>query len=532
LPTTAACPSFATVPEQSSQVVQQLVAAGAVVVGKTNMDQFATGLTGTRSPHGAVKNAFDERYISGGSSSGSAVAVARGHVSFALGTDTAGSGRVPAAFNDLIGMKPSPGLISTRGVVPACRSLDCVSIFALSAGDAHAVLDVAAGFDELDPFSRRQEVDRPLPPPPELRLGIPSDAELTFFGDASAERAYARSLELARALGIRLVPVDFVPFRQTAELLYQGAWLAERWAALEAFFATNPPDIDRTVDQIVRGGASITAADAFRAAHRLAELRRRTEAEWSRMDALLLPTAPTIYTIAEIERDPVVLNARLGQYTNFVNLLGLCAVAVPAGFRADGLPFGVSVIAPAGCDRALLGVADTLHRALRSETGRALSPRSRLRSQAPVSLAQPATAQEPSPPRVLLAVVGAHLSGQPLNGQLTSRGASLIRSCRTARDYRLYALSGTRPAKPGLCKSPGFAGPGLEVEVWELDLPGFGAFVAEVPPPLAIGNVELEDASWVKGFVCEPAALAEAREITDLGGWRTYLATLATETGS
>jgi allophanate hydrolase len=507
LPTTAGCPAFARNPREHAASVERLVLAGGIPIGKTNLDQFATGLVGTRSPYGVCGSAFDERYLSGGSSSGSALAVAHGLVSFALGTDTAGSGRIPAAFNNLVGLKPTRGLVSTRGVVPACRSLDCVSIFAGSVPDAEQVLGVIGAFDAADPYSRAAAPSvRPT-----RHVGVPR--ELEFFGDREYERLFLESTERLRALGLELVPCDLSPFLAAARLLYGGPWVAERYAAVGEFIEQHLDETHPVVREIVLGGRAVSAADAFRGSYRLAELRRSVDQVFAELDALLLPTAPTHPTVEAALADPIGQNSRLGHYTNFVNLLDLAALAVPAGFTPAGLPFGVTLMGPAWSDRALAEVGHRMHRALSptfGATGLSLSDR-------------------PLPPRitadaVLLAVAGAHLSGQPLNHQLTSRGATFVRTVRSSSDYRLYALAGTVPPKPGLVRTPGFVGTGIELEVWALGREAFGSFVAEVPAPMTIGTVLLEDGTSVKGFSCEPLALENAEDITHLGGWRAYLA--------
>lgn len=500
--TTAACPAFSYRAERNASVVTRLLDAGAILVGKTNMDQFATGLVGTRSPYGVCTNAFDERYISGGSSSGSAVAVAKELVSFSLGTDTAGSGRVPAAFNNLVGLKPTRGSVSTAGVVPACRSLDCVSIFAASVSDARAVLHVASGNDDLDAYSRRPGPGAGSAPwldGPSFRFGCPPREQLKFFGDVEAEALFDGAVERLKEIGGRAVEIDFSPFRDAAALLYSGPWVAERLAAVEAFLRRAPEAMHPVVREIISGGARFSAVDAFRAAYQLEALRRRTQSVWADIDVLVLPTAQTIYTIEEVLSQPVESSSRLGYYTNFVNLLDLAAIAVPAGFRTNGLPFGISLIGRAWSDEALLALSE---RYLTGDT--------------------PVTA----PGCVAVAVAGAHLTGQPLNRQLTEREARFVRACRTAPEYRLYALTGTKPSKPGLVRDPSFRGPGIEVEVWSVPENEFGSFVAAIPPPLGIGSAVLEDGSTVKCFICEPFAIAAATEITQFGGWRNYLATL------
>jgi allophanate hydrolase len=513
LPTTAGCPAYAYHPGTDSTVVARLNAAGAIVIGKTNLDQFATGLNGTRSPHGAPRSVFDPDYISGGSSSGSAVAVASGLASFALGTDTAGSGRVPAAFNNLVGIKPTPGLLPNTGVVPACRSVDCVTIFAATVGDGVAIRKVAEGFDVADAFSRHA---RPISlPRTGLRIGVLEGAEREFFGDAGVERLYDQAIESVKALGATMVPFDYGPFREAAALLYEGPWVAERLAAVEGFHVTNAADFDPVVRTIIEGAKGKTAVDAFNGRYKLEELRRETDAEWQKADILLLPTAPTTYTVAEMQADPIVLNGRLGRYTNFVNLLDCAAIAVPAGFDSESqLPAGMTLIAPAFADDALAPLADALHRAAASGMG---VDRDR-------HIPGQSVAFVPSDDGfVPIVVVGAHLSGMPLNHQLTAPGGRLLKTCRTAQDYRLFALPGTVPPKPGLIREPGFKGPGLEVEVWLMPPDAFGHFVQNIPDPLGIGKVTLDDGSAVSGFLCEAHAVRGAEDITHLGGWRTYL---------
>ncbi len=499
-PTTAACPEFAYTAERDAAVIARLRAAGAIPIGKTNMDQFATGLVGTRSPFGIPRSVFDERYISGGSSSGSAVAVAAGLVAFSLGTDTAGSGRVPAVFNGIVGLKPTRGLVSMRGVVPACRSLDCVSIFAGTAADAQAVLAVAEGEDADDAFSRA----RPTAGAgwgKAMRIGVPRGDQLPFFGDAEARELFAEAVKRVEQLGHERVEIDFAPFREAASLLYAGPWVVERLAAIEDFFARSPEALHPVVRQIIGGAASYRAVDAFRGGYELERLRRLAAREWADMDVLLLPTTGTTYTVEAVLADPVRLNSNLGTYTNFTNLLDLCGIAIPARIRpASGLPFGVTLMASAWNEASLCALArEFLHEA-----------------------PGPLVADD----RVSLAVVGAHLSGQPLHHQLSDRGARLIRTCRTAPDYRLFALANTTPPKPGLVRAPGLAGGGIEVEVWSLSTSAFGDFVAQVPPPMVIGTVRLEDHTACKGFLCEPCAIEGSEEITALGGWRSYLAAL------
>ena len=523
--TTAGCPAFARTPAETATAVARLLAAGAILIGKTNMDQFATGLVGTRSPYGAPRSVFHPDYISGGSSSGSAVAVASDLVSFSLGTDTAGSGRVPAMFNNLVGLKPTRGVVSARGVLPACRTLDCVSVFAETAADASRVYEVLAGYDPLDAYSRTAAPGAGAAPwsgsqvgPAGVRLGVLRPEDRNFFGDEHNGALYQAAIEAAKKLGATVEEIDMSPFLATAKLLYQGPWVAERYAAIAPFIAEHAAEMDPAVAKIIGGAAQYSAVQAFEAAYQLETMRHAAAATWKQVDVLLLPTAPRQYTVAEVTAAPIERNSELGTYTNFVNLLDLAAVAVPAGMRPDGLPFGVSLIAPAFTDRARLLLADPLQRSLNTKLGgsqRALA-------------ATPALAIPPVPPGCLLmTVVGAHLSGQPLNWQLTQRGGRLLRSCRTHPDYRLYALKNTTPPKPGLVWSPGFEGPGIAVEVWALPADTVGSFVDGVPGPLAIGTLRLEDGSLAKGFLVEPAGVADATEITHFGGWRAYLKSLA-----
>ncbi|MDB5508079.1 MAG: allophanate hydrolase [Hyphomicrobiales bacterium] len=516
LPTTAACPAFSYMPRENAHAVARLIAAGALLVGKTNLDQFATGLNGTRSPYGAPRSVFDERYVSGGSSSGSAVATAAGLVSFALGTDTAGSGRVPAAFNNLVGLKPTPGFVSTQGLVPACRSLDCISVLASTVGDAKRVFETMRGFDPADDYSRPAS-PRNLPSEG-IRFGVLGEAEREFFGDNDTAALYDAAIARLESLGGEKIEIDYAPFRETAHLLYGGPWVAERLAAVEAFAVSHAGEIDPAVRGILESAREKTAVEAFRGQYELAHLRRSAEREWAKIDIMLLPTAPTIYTVEAMRADPIVLNSNLGRYTNFVNLLDCCALAIPAGFRPDGLPGGVTLIAPAFCDDALAAWADRLHRAC--PTGLGIDR----------AAALPDSGRVAPPPSgdIEIAVVGAHLSGMPLNHQLTSTGGRLVRACRTAKDYRLFVLPDTSPAKPGMVRAPGSKGPGLSVEVWALPRAAFGDFVDAIPAPLGIGKISLEDGSSVSGFLCESHAVEGAREITHLGGWRAYMAELQT----
>ena len=512
LPTTAACPQFSYSAQAGAPVVERLLAAGAILIGKTNLDQFATGLVGVRSPYGVPRNTFNAEYVPGGSSSGSAVAVAAGLASFSLGTDTAGSGRVPAAFNNLVGLKPTRGLLSSRGVVPACRSLDCVSIFALTAADAAVVLHCARGHDALDPFSRRD-----APPARAMprsfagcRVGVPRDDQLEFFGNPDTPQLFNSFLKKVAEMGGERVSIDFAPFLETARLLYEGPWVAERYVAIREFIEREPKALHPVTAAIISGATRHSAIDTFTAYYRLMALRLQCAPVWDQVDVIVTPTAGTIYRIAEVEADPLRLNSNLGYYTNFMNLLDLAAIAVPAGFQRDGLPFGVTLAAPAFADEALCVLGDIAQRAAVKTMGATGLPLPERTSEENIFVNT-----------IPVAVCGAHMSGLPLNHQLVERGARLARKCRTAPVYRLYALTDFTPPRPGMVRAD--SGGAIEVEVWEVPSPAFGSFVAAIPAPLGIGTVALEDGQQVKGFLCETHATRGARDITSLGGWRRFI---------
>jgi allophanate hydrolase len=511
IPTTAACPAFTYRPSADAAVVRKLRDAGASLLGKTNLDQFACGLNGTRSPYGAVPNAFDAAYVCGGSSSGSAYVVAKGEADFALGTDTAGSGRVPAGLNNIVGLKPSRGLVSARGVVPAAQSVDCVSIFAGTVSLAARVLQQAMGPDPLDPYSRSlQLANRPYPAA--FRFGVPD--RLEFFGDELSRAAFRQAVQQLQALGGTPVTIAYAPLAQAAALLYESALVAERYAAIRPFFDGHPDDVVEPVRSIVASGCGYSASDAFEALAKLRALGQAADRMWERIDVLVVPTAPTHYTIAQMKADPVALNRNLGAYTNFVNLLDYAALSVPSSLRPDGLPFGITLIGRCGSDWQLADLGQRYHHA----TG---LPIGATDERLPAPQAVPGI--EP-PATVRIAVVGAHLSGMPLNGQLTQRGATLVRAAETAPDYRLYALAGTTPPKPGLVRvAPGEGRP-VALELWDMPLEHYGSFVAQIPAPLGIGTLALADGSVVQGFLCEAHATAGAQDISQHGGWRAYLA--------
>jgi allophanate hydrolase len=530
LPTTAACPAFAYVAPRHATAVQRLLDAGAVLLGKTNLDQFATGLVGTRSPYGAVPNTFDPRYVSGGSSSGSASVVARGLAAFALGTDTAGSGRVPAGFNNIVGLKPTPGRVPMGGVVPACRTLDVVSVFALTAADAARVMAVMEGVADGEPVFQQPKLQRGWFPEP-LRVAVPrrpdADAALGY------DRAFEAALEHLGRLGAKVHTMDMEPLLEVARLLYDGPWVAERYAAAQPLLEQQPQALDPVVRGVIGQARGHDAVAAFRAQYRLRELAAQVAPLWQQADVLVVPTAPTMPTLAAVAAEPVLRNSELGRYTNFVNLLGWSALAVPAGFAAAGLPFGITFIAPGGSDAALAALGARWQAAVPLPLG-ARQGRSRGGEEAATDAETEAAPDDlfaavlpRAAPSLPLAVVGAHLQGQPLHGQLVERGCRLLARTRTAPAYRLYALPGTTPPKPGLARVRGEAGARIEVEVYEMPQEALGSFLALIPAPLGLGSVELADGSWVKGFICEPFALQGAQDITTHGGWRAYLQSLA-----
>lgn len=524
-PTTAACPAFLYTAERDAVVVERLKAAGAIVVGKTNMDQFATGLVGTRSPYGVVPSAFHPEYIAGGSSSGSASVVTRGLVPFSLGTDTAGSGRVPAAFGNIVGLKPTRGLFSTRGVVPACRTLDCVSVFAHTVADAALVAGVMREFDAADPYSRTLPLTTPTLESVKPRIGVFEPLE--FFGDELASLAYRESLELLAMDGFEVSSVAAKPFYELARLLYAGSWVAERSLTCGKLLDGPAEDLDPVVRGILEPARALTAEDAFRSEYRRAELATQIQQAFVGLDAILVPTTGTTYKIEEVRRDPIGTNARLGTYTNFTNLSDLCGVAVPGRFREDGLPTGLTFLGPAFSDLRLLGLAERAHRLMgvtRGATGLPLPDRGALDA----ATRKDGSAKDSGAGDgrvgeswVRVAVVGAHLSGMALNYQLTARGARLVAATKTSERYRLFLLPGTQPLKPGLMRVQ--KGSAIALEVWEIPVAAFGAFAAEVPAPLGIGNLELADGTWVKGFICEPWGFEGAQDISAYGGFAAYL---------
>lgn len=511
--TTAGCPAYAYTPDVDAFVIAKLRAAGALMIGKTNLDQFATGLVGVRTPYGAPRNAVDPDIVPGGSSGGSGVIVGHGIVTFSLGTDTAGSGRVPAALNNIVGLKPTLGALSASGVVPACRTLDTISIFALTVDDAYAVFAAARGFDPTDAYSKPLKHEALTKPAAPLQIGVPNAATLEFFGDDIQREAFERDLAILAATGATIRHLDFKPLYDIAQMLYEGAWVAERYTVIDDLLSTNPDAIYPVTRKIITHAESMSAADAFKGIYKLAELKRAAEPMLEGLDMLCVPTIPTFYSVADLAADPVTPNSNNGTYTNFVNLLDMCGIAVPTAARSDGRPGSVTLLAPAGKDAAVAAVARGFE---------ANCPRNMGATVHPVPL--PAPLPDAVSDRIELAVCGAHMSGLPLNCQLTDLGGIFLRKAQSSADYKFYALAGGPPDRPGMVRSDGPGTRSVVLEVWSLPKAAFGAFMAGIPAPLGIGTVELSDGSFVKGFICEASGTKGAKDITDLGDWRAYLA--------
>lgn len=515
--TTAGCPAYAYTPDADAFVIANLRAAGALVIGKTNLDQFATGLVGVRTPYGAPLNAIDPEIVPGGSSGGSGVIVGHGIVTFSLGTDTAGSGRVPAALNNIVGLKPTLGALSATGVVPACRTLDTVSIFALTVDDAYAAFAVARGFDPSDAYSKPIPHSSLTAAPMPLRIGVPDATSIEFFGDTLQQAAFDRDITLLQAKGALIEYVDFAPLYAIASMLYEGAWVAERYTVIADLLATNPDAIHPVTRKIITHAESLSAANAFLGIYRLADLKREAEPMLAGLDMLCVPTIPTFYSVADLEADPVTPNSNNGTYTNFVNLLDMCAIAVPTAPRSDGRPGSVTLIADASKDADIATIA----RGFEADCPRTLGATTH-------SVPVPEALPEPAPDLIDLidlAVCGAHMTGLPLNWQLTELGATFVRKAATSTDYKFFALAGGPPARPGLLRSDGAGCGAIAVEVWSLPKTAFGAFMAGIPAPLGIGTIELSDGASVKGFLCEASGTKGAADITSIGDWRVFVAT-------
>lgn len=519
--TTAACPEFSYTANKNAYVVACLIKAGAIPIGKTNMDQFATGLVGVRSPEpwGPCKNALNPEIISGGSSSGSAVAVAEGLVSFSLGTDTAGSGRVPASLNNIVGLKPTRGVLSCSGVVPACKSLDCVSIFATNIDDANTVFDVVSVFDQDDAYARKNVYANGkrygLHSEKTLRLGVPKPHQLAFFENKEAERLFYEALECFKHCDTKIVEIDLDPFISAAKLLYEGPWVAERYLATQELFESNQEAMLPVIQTIIGGGKNGSAADAFSSQYQLNTFKQRALQELAKVDAIITPTNGTYYSINDVLENPIQLNSNLGYYTNFMNLLDCSAVAIPTGKYANAVGFGVTLFHSAFNDKVLLTLAKRVEDALVIAPGKTLYAHHKTKP----------SNQSPSTTIDVL-VCGAHLEGLPLNWQLVERGAKKIWEGVTSKSYRLFALSGGPVKRPAMVRDEA-KGSSIAVEVWRMPTENFGSFVAEIPSPLGIGKVELEDARWVSGFICDAWGLEGATDVTEFGAWRKYLESLS-----
>ena len=511
--TTAACPAYAYTPDKDAFVIANLRAAGALMIGKTNLDQFATGLVGVRTPYGAPLNAVDPEIVPGGSSGGSGVIVGHGIVTFSLGTDTAGSGRVPAALNNIVGLKPTLGALSATGVVPACRTLDTVSIFALTVDDAYEAFAVARGFDTLDAYSKPLVHEKLTAIAMPLRIGVPDARSIEFFGDHVQQAAFDRDVALLKAKGATIKYIDFTPLYAIANMLYEGAWVAERYTVIDDLLATNPDAIHPVTRQIISHAKNMSAADAFKGIYRLADLKREAEPMLVELDMMCVPTIPTFYSVADLEADPVTPNSNNGTYTNFVNLLDMCAIAVPTAPRSDDRPGSVTLIAAAGKDADVAVIARGFEANCSRTLGATVYP-------VPTPSALPMGASD----QIELAVCGAHMTDLPLNGQLTDLGGTFVRKAVTSGQYKFYALAGVPPARPGLVRVDGTDGGAIVLEIWSLPKTAFGTFMAGIPAPLGIGTVALSDGSSVKGFICEANGTKGATDITNLGDWRSFLA--------
>lgn len=521
LPTTAACPAFSYQPSESATVVQLLMDAGAIPLGKTNMDQFATGLVGVRSPEpwGACQNSLNKDMISGGSSSGSAVALALGYVSFSLGTDTAGSGRVPAAFNNLVGLKPSKGLLSTKGVVPACASLDCVSIFAFNSEDANHVLNVAAQFDQQDPWSRPNPYSNGPryfnPSIDNFSFAVPQEDQLAFFGDASAQSEFQKACDALEGIGGTKITLDFSTFFDAAKLLYQGPWVAERYLAIQDLLESKAEEIHPVIREIIEPAKQLSALDTFSAQYALQAFKQKADQLIKQADVFVTPTAGSCFSIEAVQAKPIELNSNLGYYTNFMNLLDFAAVATPSGFLDSQVGFGITLFSAAMKDKYLLSLSAKLQAHLALPIGALLVDQAHKAMSKPASLVP----QE----QVQVIVCGAHLAGLPLNWQLTERGGRFVEKTQSAKGYSLYALAGGPPLRPGMVVDKS-SEQSIEIEIWELPIEEFGSFVAAIPAPLGIGKVQTADGRMLPGFICEASGLEGAEDITHHGGWRNWLA--------
>ncbi len=506
-PTTAACEAYSYMPERSAPVVERLLAAGALFVGKTNLDQFASGLAGDRSPYGACRNSFSPTHISGGSSSGSAVAVAAGLVSFALATDTAGSTRVPAGCNYIVGLKPAVGLLSTEGVIPCCPSLDCLTIMALTAEDAFRVMQIARGTS-----APATELGTEALP---SSFATPRDEDLEFFGDREQADLFQRAVSRLEQSGARRISVDFRPFREVARLLYEGPWLAERLASVSDFMQAHAGQMHPVTRGILEGGRRFSAVDYFKALERLKHLRSTCLKIFDTAEVLVVPTMPTIPTLAAVQADSVEWSRRLGYYTNFANFLRLAAIAAPSGFTTQGLPAGITFLSTPGSERRLCEIGMAWQRLVDLPLGATSYrlPEPANRSKQPIAPIPEGWAR--------VSVAGAHLRGQPLHAALLATGARFVRVCQTAARYRFMAFMDLRPPRPGLLRDEERGG-AVQVEIYDLPMDGFGRLVASVAPPLAIGTVELADGEAVKGFLCESWAARNAHDITEFGGWIAF----------
>jgi allophanate hydrolase len=510
--TTAGCPEFSYIAKDDAFTVRLLKKAGALMIGKTNLDQFATGLVGVRSPYGAPLNAVDPLIVPGGSSSGSAVSVGHGIVSFSLGTDTAGSGRVPAALNNIVGLKPSLGSLSASGVVPACRTIDTVSVFAMTVEDAFNVFTILNDYDEKDSYSKPFKKLPLLLPQSSIKIGIPDKSSVRFFDDSFQSKSFERNIDKLKFLGFEILPINFEPFYEIAHLLYEGSWVAERYTVIKDLLKKNPKAIHNVTRQIIQKAENFSAADTFKDYYKLSELKRKVNPILTSVKMLCVPSIPTFYSVKDLIDDPITPNSNLGTYTNFVNLLDMCGITVPTDPRKDGRPGSVTLLGMSGDDNIVASTAILFEKNC-----------NRFLGGTKFKLENPNDLQEYNSSYLDIAVCGAHMEGLSLNWQLKDLGAHFVQKSKTSSCYNLFALTNLNPIRPGLLRSSKQDGNAINLEIWKIPKKNFGEFIEYVQPPLGIGSIELEDGKWIKGFLCEKSGIVNAKNISEIGDWREYI---------
>ena len=510
--TTAGCHEFSYIPKDDAFTVNLLKKSGALMIGKTNLDQFATGLVGVRSPYGAPLNAVDQLIVPGGSSSGSAVSVGHGIVSFSLGTDTAGSGRVPAALNNIVGLKPSLGSLSSSGVVPACRTIDTVSVFAMTVEDAYNVFTILNEYDEKDSYSKSfKKLPLSLPQHP-IKIGIPDKSSIRFFNDNFQSESFDRNINKLKLNDFEITPINFEPFYEIAQLLYEGSWVAERYTVIEDLLKKNSKAIHNVTRQIIKKAENFSAADTFEDYYKLSELKRKVKPILSSVDMLCVPSIPTFYSVNDLINDPFTPNSNLGTYTNFVNLLDMCGITVPTDPRIDGRPGSITFLAMSGEDNLVASTAILFEKNCKRYLGGTK-----------FELENPNDLKEYHNSSIDIAVCGAHMEGLTLNWQLRDLGAHFVKKSKTSSHYKLFALTNLNPIRPGLLRSFSQDGNTINLEIWRIPKKNFGKFIEYVQAPLSIGSVELEDGKWIKGFLCENSGTINAKNISNIGDWREYI---------